>query len=63
MDLTSYDDCARFVAEAVANPNQTGDLAVVSNELSVEDFVKIYNETTGRKVVAKKAGTIEKIKK
>jgi ribosomal protein S28E/S33 len=63
LDLTSEEDVARFVVRAVSDPNRTGDVKIVGNELSMKEIVEIYNLVMKKNETAKNMGSIEDLKK
>jgi len=60
--LTSYADTAAFTIAAVANPEQTGDLCIYGDYLSVKQTTDIYNKVRGANVEAKHNGSLAELK-
>jgi len=63
MDLTSYADISKVVAAAVSNPDKTGNVTFVGNELSPKEVAEIYNKVRGTNVTPNCAGTLDENKK
>jgi nucleoside-diphosphate-sugar epimerase len=62
MDLISMEDVAKFVAQAVRNPNLSGDVMVSATQLGVKQIWQTYNQITGRNLELKNMGSISDLK-
>jgi len=62
-DITTYDDIAKVVAEAVANPDLTGKIVYTGEKLSIHDVANIYNKVRGTNIQPKNKGSIEDLKR
>ncbi len=57
------DDTAKFVAEAIANPEMANStLKVAGDVLTMKQLLATYEEVTGKKLVEKRLGSIEDLK-
>jgi len=63
IDITTYNDTARYVAAAVAKPDRVGDLKIHGDCLSINEIAEIYNRITGKNVKPENRGSIDDIKK
>ena len=63
-DLTSYEDTAKVVASAVSNPDKTGDIYFVGDDLSIREVNEIYNKVRGTtNIKQKRLGSLDDLKK
>jgi len=62
-DFTTYEDIAKVVVAAVANPDLTGTVTYVGEKLTIHDVAKIYNKVRGANVEPKNKGSVEELKK
>lgn len=53
LEITSYDDVARFVAAAVSNEERVGDLMIAGDILSPLEIAEVFEKATGKKFVEK----------
>jgi len=58
-DLTSFEDAGKFIAEAISKTDRTGEMRLVSFELTMSELLGIYNQVLDKHVVAKNDGTFE----
>ena len=63
IDITTYEDTAKFVAAAVAKPDRVGDLKIHGDALSINEIAAIYNKVTGKNVKPENRGSIDDLKK
>lgn len=63
VDLTTYDDVARFVVAIAVDPEKSGSFNFVGEELSTKEIVEIYNRVRGAQIKAQSAGSIEELEK
>jgi len=63
IDITTYEDTAKYVAAAVAKPDRVGDLRIHGDELSINEIAAIYKKVTGKDVKPENRGSIEDLKK
>jgi nucleoside-diphosphate-sugar epimerase len=62
INLISMHDVARFVAQAVRDPNLCGDVMVTSEEISIKELRETYNHITGRNEELKNMGTLSDLR-
>ena len=63
LELTTTDDTAKYVAEAVSDPNLVNTaLEVASEVLSTKQLLPTYQEATGKKLQEKQLGSVEDLK-
>ena len=62
-DITTYEDIAKVVAEAVSNPDLTGDIIYSGEKLSIHEIANIYNKVRGTNIQPKNKGSVEELKK
>lgn len=63
MDLTTTDDTAKYVAEAVSDPDLVNTaLEVAGDVLSNKQLLAAYEEATGKKLQEKRLGSVEELK-
>ena len=62
-DITTYNDIAKVVAEAVTNPELTGDVIYSGEKLSIHEIADIYNKVRGTNIQPKNKGSVEELKK
>jgi nucleoside-diphosphate-sugar epimerase len=59
-DFTTYDDTAKYTAEAIADPQMLNSaLKVAGDVLTMKQLLATYEEVTGKKLVEKCLGTVE----
>ncbi len=63
LQVTSYEDTARFIAAAVARKDLEGPLFYVGNEVTVAKAAEIYNQERGTNKQARHLGSLEDLKK
>jgi nucleoside-diphosphate-sugar epimerase len=62
-DFTTYDDTAKYVAEAIADPDLSNkSLKVAGDVLTMKQFLSVYQETTGKKLKEQQLGTVAELK-
>lgn len=62
-DFTTYDDTAKYTAEAIADPEMVNKaLKVAGDVLTMKQLLATYEEVTGKKLVEKRLGSIEELK-
>lgn len=62
-DFTTYDDTAKYTAEAVADPEMVNSaLKVAGDVLTMKQLLAAYEEVTGKKLVEKRLGSVEELK-
>lgn len=63
LDFTTTDDTAKYVAEAVSDPNLVNVALEVAGEvLSNKQLLAAYEEATGKKLTEKRLGSVEDLK-
>jgi len=62
LDLTAAEDVAKTTAEAVSDPNKTGEFRIAGNELSPEEIFEIV-EKLGWKINLHRLGSITDLKR
>jgi len=62
IDLITMTDLAKFVMEAISDKNMVGDVMVTGVQMSTKELMEMYNTVTGKKMEAKKLGSIEDLK-
>lgn len=63
LDFTTTDDTAKYVAEAVSDPNLVNTALEVAGEvLSNKQLLAAYEEATGKKLQEKRLGSVEDLK-
>lgn len=63
IDLTTFDDTARFVVELAADPEKHGQFAIIANQLTIPEIADIYNKVRGTNIKARNLGSLEDIQK
>ncbi|MBO3459393.1 aromatic alcohol reductase [Aetokthonos hydrillicola Thurmond2011] len=59
-DFTTYDDTAKYTAEAISDPQMLNStLKVASDVLTLKQLLATYEEVSGKKLVEKSLGTVE----
>jgi len=62
-DMTTIDDTAKYVAEAVADPAMANyTLKVVGDVLSIKELLATYEDVTGNKLQEKRLGSVEELR-
>jgi len=62
-DYISYDDAAKFTAEAVSNPEFTGVTQIQAEVLSWNEVISTYEKVSGQKFERINKGSVESLKK
>jgi uncharacterized protein YbjT (DUF2867 family) len=63
LDFTTTDDTAKYVAEAVSDPNLVNTALEVAGEvLTMKQLLAAYEEATGKKLTEKRLGSVEDLK-
>lgn len=63
LDYTTTDDAAKYVAEAVNDPNLANTALEIAGEvLTMKQLLAAYEKATGKKLQAKRLGSIEELK-
>ena len=63
LDFTTTDDTAKYVAEAVSDPNLVNTALEVAGEvLTMKQLLAAYEEATGKKLQEKQLGSVEDLK-
>lgn len=63
LDFTTTDDTAKYIAEAVSDPNLVNTaLEVAGDVLSNKQLLAAYEEATGKKLHEKRLGSVEDLK-
>jgi nucleoside-diphosphate-sugar epimerase len=62
-NLTSLKDTARYVVEAVKDPNRTGDLRISGDFLSIQEISDKYEKIRGKKMNLKKTSDFKTLDK
>jgi len=62
LDLTSFDDAAKYTIAAVSNPTRVGDLNLRGDKKSVVELAQIYSKVKGVKKEAVRAGSVQELK-
>lgn len=63
LDFTTTDDTAKYVAEAVSDPNLVNTALEVAGEvLTMKQLLAAYEEATGKKLQEKRLGSVEDLK-
>jgi len=63
MQVTSYEDSAKFVAAAVARKDLEGHVVYVGHDVTVKEIAEAYNKVRGTSLGAKHMGSLEDMKK
>jgi nucleoside-diphosphate-sugar epimerase len=62
-DFTTYDDTAKYTAEAIADPEMANSvLKVAGDVLTMKQLLATYEEVTGKKLIEKRLGSVEELK-
>jgi nucleoside-diphosphate-sugar epimerase len=62
MDLISMEDVGKYVAQAVRNPNLSGDVMLSGIQMGVKQIWQTYNQLTGKNLELKNMGSISDLK-
>lgn len=63
VDMTTTDDTAKYVAEAVSDPDLANTALEVAGEvLTMKELLAAYEEATGKKLQVKQLGSVEDLK-
>jgi nucleoside-diphosphate-sugar epimerase len=63
LEFTTYEDTARYTAEAATDPNPLpAYFYVAGDSLTIHELARIWQETTGRKVTVERLGSLEDLK-
>jgi nucleoside-diphosphate-sugar epimerase len=62
-DFTTYDDTAKYVAEAIADPEMNNRMMKVAGDvLTMKQLLNVYEEIAGKKLKEQQLGTITELK-
>jgi nucleoside-diphosphate-sugar epimerase len=61
IDMMTYDDTARFLTEALADPERTGDLRITADQLSSREIADIYSRVVGKSCECERLGSFDDI--
>jgi hypothetical protein len=63
VDMTTTDDTAKYVAEAVSDPDLANTALEVAGEvLTMKELLAVYEEATGKKLQVNQLGSVEDLK-
>jgi len=63
INITTYEDTARYVAAALAKPDRVGELRVSGDIVTPKQIADVYNKVRGTKIEARKNGSLEELKR
>jgi nucleoside-diphosphate-sugar epimerase len=62
-DFTTYDDTAKYIAEAIADPQMVNEaLKVAGDVLTMKQLLATFEEVKGKKLVEKRLGSVDDLK-
>jgi nucleoside-diphosphate-sugar epimerase len=62
-DFTTYDDTAKYIAEAIADPQMVNSaLKVAGDVLTMKQLLATFEEVKGKKLVEKRLGSVDDLK-
>ena len=62
-DFTTYDDTAKYTADAIDDPEMVNSaLKVAGDVLTMKQLLAAYEEVTGKKLVEKRLGSVDELK-
>lgn len=62
MDFTTYEDTARYTAEAAVDPEKLpSKLNVAGDSLTFHELVRAYEETSGKKITVQRQGSLDEL--
>lgn len=62
-DFTTYDDTAKYIAEAIADPQMVNEaLKVAGDVLTMKQLLAIFEQVKGKKLVEKRLGSVDDLK-